>query len=177
MSDRLSTPRDSAPGAGRIARTIFVAGLIAGTLDILYAFVLWGSRGVGPARILRSVASGLLGESARTGGVGVAALGLFLHMTNAWLIAAVYVLASRKLPALLRRPFLFGPLYGIGVYLVMNYVVVPLSAVPSRGGSPPTVVWVTGLLVHMFLIGLPIALVARRGLSQADPVDPEAPTR
>ena len=142
-------------------RAILTGGAIAGSLDIIYAFVLWGLRGVGPARILRAVASGVLGESARTGGATAAALGLFLHFLNACIIAAVYVLASRGIPALLRRPFLYGPLYGLGVYGVMNYVVIPLSAVPGPRGASAPVVWITGVLVHMFLIGLPIALVAR----------------
>lgn len=148
------------------SRAILTGGAIAGALDITYAFVLWGLRGVGPARILRSVASGVLGESARTGGAPAAALGLFLHFLNACIIAAVYVLASRGIPALLRRPFLYGPLYGLGVYGVMNSVVVPLSAVPGPRGTPAPVVWITGVLVHMFLIGLPIALVARSQLSE-----------
>lgn len=144
------------------ARAILAGGLAAGVLDIAYAFVFWGLRGVAPVRILQSVASGLLGASAYQGGAGAAVLGAGLHLLNAFLIAAVYVLASRRLPDLAHRPALWGPLYGIGAYLVMNYVVIPLSAFPRRGGSPAPVVWITGVLVHMLLIGLPIALAARR---------------
>ncbi len=143
-------------------RAIAAGGLAAGILDISYALLFFGSRGVSPARILQSVASGLLGASSFDGGASSAALGALLHMVNALLIAAVYVLASRRLPELARRPLQWGPLYGVGVYVVMNYVVVPLSAAPRRGGPPAPVVWITGVLAHMFLIGLPIAIAARK---------------
>lgn len=154
MSEARWTPR----------RAILLGGLVAGLLDISYAFLLWGLRGVPPVRILQSVAGGLLGADTYEGGTGTAVLGAALHLLIACLIAAVYVLASRRLPDLARRPALWGPLYGIGAYLVMNYVVVPLSAFPRRGGTPAPVVWITGVLAHMFLIGLPIALAARRAV-------------
>jgi uncharacterized membrane protein YagU involved in acid resistance len=146
-------------------KAILLGGLIAGALDITYAFILWGLRAaVPPVRILQSVASGLLGKSSY-GGAATAILGALLHFGIALAIAAVYVGASRVWPVLARRATLLGPLYGIGAYLVMNYVVIPLSAFPRRGGgSPAPVVWITGVLVHMFLIGLPIALAAKRAV-------------
>jgi hypothetical protein len=149
-------------------RAILFGGLIAGALDIIYAFLLWWLRAaVPPGRILQSVASGLLGKSSYEGGAATALLGAVLHFGLALAIAAVYVGASRLWPVLARKATLFGPLYGIGVYLVMNYVVLPLSAFPRRsGGSPPPVVWITGVLAHMFLIGLPIALLARRAVPE-----------
>jgi uncharacterized membrane protein YagU involved in acid resistance len=146
-------------------KAILVGGLIAGALDITYAFVLWWLRAqVTPMRILQSVASGLLGKASYEGGAGTAILGACLHFFNALVIAAIFVGASRRWPVLARRATLFGPLYGIGVYLVMNYVVLPLSNFPRRSGSPAPVVWITGVLAHMLLIGLPIALAARRAL-------------
>src|SRR5262245_64341301 len=150
-------------------KAILLGGLIAGALDITYAFVLWWLRAqVTPMQILQSVASGLLGKASYEGGAGTAVLGAVLHFTNAFIIAAIFVAASRVWPVLARKATLFGPLYGIGVYLVMNYVVVPLSAFPRRsGGGPPPVVWITGVLVHMLLIGLPIALAAKKTLPAA----------
>ena len=149
-------------------KATFVGGLIAGALDITYAFILWWLRAqVTPPQILQSVAAGLLGKASYEGGVGSATLGAVLHFCNAFIIAAIFVGASRLWPVLARRATLFGPLYGIGVYLVMNYVVLPLSNFPRRSGSPAPVVWITGVLAHMFLIGLPIALAARRTLPAA----------
>ena len=149
-------------------KAIVVGGLIAGALDITYAFILWWFRAqVTPMQILQSVAAGLLGKASYDGGAGTAVLGAFLHFFNALVIAAIFVGASRVWPVLARRATLFGPLYGIGVYLVMNYVVLPLSAFPPRTKPPAPVVWITGVLAHMFLIGLPIALAAKRAVPAA----------
>ena len=149
-------------------KAILVGGLIAGGLDMTYAFILWWLRAqVTPMQILQSVATGLLGKASYDGGAGTAILGAFLHFFNALVIAAIFVGASRIWPVLARRATLFGPLYGIGVYLVMNYVVLPLSAFPPRTKPPAPVVWITGVLAHMFLIGLPIALAAKRAVPAA----------
>ena len=149
-------------------KAILVGGLIAGALDITYAFILWWFRArVTPMQILQSVATGLLGKASYDGGAGTAILGAFLHFFNALVIAAIFVGASRIWPVLARRATLFGPLYGIGVYLVMNYVVLPLSAFPPRSKPPAPAVWITGVLAHMFLIGLPIALAAKRAVPAA----------
>jgi hypothetical protein len=115
---------------------------------------------VSPVRILQSVASGLLGRDAYAGGAGTAALGAALHFVIALTACAVYYAASRRLGLLLRRPVVWGLAYGVAVYLIMNFVVVPLSAASS--GRPTTATAVTGLLVHSFFVGLPISLAVRR---------------
>jgi uncharacterized membrane protein YagU involved in acid resistance len=140
---------------------ILVGGAIAGALDITYAIVFSGFRGVPAQRVLQSVASGLLGRAAFDGGAPVAALGLCLHFFIAFTLAAIFYAASRRIPFLTRRPVVSGILYGIAVYAVMNLVVLPLSAYPPRK-SFPFIVIATGLLVHMFFIGLPIALATRK---------------
>jgi hypothetical protein len=143
-----------------------IGSLIAGTFDICYAtgFSYWRS-GVAPARVLRFVASGLLGASAAQGGAAVPALGLALHYLIAFIVGAVFFAAVMMSPALIKRPVLSGALYGLGVYGVMNYVVIPLSKIGPRP-TPPAIVWGTGVLVHMFLIGVPIALAARRAFAR-----------
>jgi len=148
------------------AFAILAGGAIAGALDITYATVFSAlCRGVPPVRVLQSVASGLLGAAAFDGGLPTAALGLLLHFFIAFSWAALFYLASRWFPLLLRHAALSGVLYGAGIYAVMNLVVVPLSAFPRKLSFPPLVL-ITGLFVHMFFIGLPIALAARRA-SQA----------
>ncbi len=144
------------------SRAILIGGLIAGTLDISYAFIFYYTwRGTGPVRILQSVASGALGASAFTGGLKVAAVGAFFHFLIAIGAAAVYYLASRRLEFMLNRPVISGVLFGICVYLFMNYVVLPLSRIPFKP-STALIVIIGGLLIHMFGIGLPIALAVRR---------------
>jgi len=148
------------PDRVRPVRTILFAGLLAGALDITAAFLVYGLRGVRPVRILQSVASGLLGVTAYKGGLGTAALGTLLHFFIAVVAAGVYYAASRKLGVLVRQPVLSGVLYGVLVYLFMNHVVLPLSAVPKR----PFVLSMAAVMVviHMICVGLPIALVVSR---------------
>jgi hypothetical protein len=156
------------------AAAVLAGGLTAATLDILYAFIFFSFRGASPVRILQSVASGLLGKASYQGGASSAALGGVLHYTIALVMAAVYVAASRVLPALNRRPWLWGPLYGIGCYLVMNYVVLLLRFGPRP--TPPLEVLVGGLAIHMFGVGLPIALFAARAtFSTRTPTPTAAP--
>jgi hypothetical protein len=140
---------------------ILIGGAIAGSLDIIYAIGFSAMHGVPPMRILQSVASGLLGKSAFDGGVPIAVLGLALHFFIAFSWAAIFYLASRVIPALTRHAVIAGLFFGFLIYAVMNLVVLPLSAYP-RKVTFPLLVLVTGLLVHMICIGLPISLAVRR---------------
>ena len=142
---------------------ILLGGAVAGTLDSTYAIGFSALRGVPPIRILQSVASGLLGAPAFSGGLPTAALGLVLHFCIALLAAAIFYLASRAIPILTHHPVIAGLFYGFLIYAVMNLIVLPLSAYP-RKMSFPFLVLVTGLFVHMFCIGLPISLAVRRTL-------------
>jgi hypothetical protein len=147
----------------RALRAILLGGLIAGTLDISYACIFsYVRRGTSPVVVLQSVASGALGRSAFQGGAKTAALGLFFHFLIATTAMAVYYLASRRLRFLVTYPFICGPLYGIGVYLFMNYVVLPVSAIGPRTTPLPLSALIGGLLIHIFGIGLVIALVTRK---------------
>jgi hypothetical protein len=139
---------------------ILWGGLIAGTLDICAAFVTaWLRAGVGPVRVLHSVASGLLGPDSFQGGAKTAVLGLALHFLIATVWTVVFYLASRKLLFLIERPITFGLVYGIVVYLFMNFVVLPLPRVTLR--PVPLSGRIIGLLIIMFCIGLPISLIVR----------------
>jgi len=145
----------------RALPAIFWGGVIAGAVDITYAIVFWWIvREVKPIRVLQSVASGLLGMNSFQMGAQSAALGLLCHFAIAFGAAATYYIASSSLRSLREKPFLWGPIYGIAVYLFMNYVVLPLSAAPKFKYTALSVS--TGILVHMFGIGLPIAIAARR---------------
>ena len=150
--------------ASRLSRVIeasIVGGVVAGALDITYAFTNWGMRGIDPLRILQSVASGLIGrDAARAGGIETGVLGAVLHFFMTFVMALVFVVASLMLPVLRRAPVIWGMVYGGGIYLVMNYIVVPLSLAGGRS-PPPLLDYATGLLVHIFFVGLPIALIVR----------------
>src|SRR5688572_26710958 len=139
---------------------ILLGGLIAGTLDILYAIGFSAMRGTPPPRLLQFVASGMLGSASFEGGTATAMLGLLLHYLMMLLIAAIFYGLSRQLPFLAPKPVLWGPVFGFLVYWVMNLVVIPLSATPNHWRFIP-LAFATGILVHMFFIGLPIAYISR----------------
>jgi len=139
---------------------VLVGGLIGGALDILFAISFAAYNGIPALRLLQSVASGLLGRDAYTGGVPIAALGLFLHFAMAIAFAGAFVLASRRVPLLVRRPLVFGGLFGVGVFLFMRFVVLPWSAFPHPVSFRPLATTLD-LLSHVFLFGIPIALAAR----------------
>lgn len=147
-------------------RSILLGTLVAGTLDISAAILTWLSRGVAPSRVLQSVAGGLLGRDAVSGGAATAVLGLFLHFAIMCVIVTVFVLASRRWPTLTPRELLpavgCGVVYGIAVYLAMTYVVVPLSASPIRAPTLP--LFLEGVAVHIVCVGIPIALIVRWAL-------------
>ncbi|HET9446624.1 MAG TPA: hypothetical protein VFO35_10215 [Steroidobacteraceae bacterium] len=145
---------------------ILVGGLIAGTLDILYAIGFSAWRGTPPQTLLQFVASGLLGPASFEGGNATAALGLLLHYLMMLLIAAIFYGLSRQLPSLVRKPFVWGPVFGFLVYWVMNLVVMQLSATPNKWRFVP-ISFATGIVVHMFFIGLPIAWAAARSRAEA----------
>jgi hypothetical protein len=139
-----------------------VSWLVAGTFDICYATGFSYVRsGVPPSRVLHFVASGALGPDAFTGGAPTAALGLAFHYLIALIFTVAFFAVARVQPWLIRRPVVSGVVYGLGIYLVMNFVVIPFSRIGPRP-LPAAIVTITGLLVHMFLIGTPIALGARR---------------
>ena len=147
----------------RTLRWLLTGWLVAGTLDILYAICFSYLRsGVAPSRVLHSVAAGAFGAAAYQGGTPMAVAGLGFHYLNALLITVAFFAAAAVAPRLRRRPVLTGVVYGVFVYLVMNFVVIPLSRI-GVFPSPPPAIWVTGVLVHMFFIGVPIALAARYG--------------
>lgn len=148
-------------GKPKSYQAIFLGGLIAGTLDIVAAFINSGWRGGSPTSVLQAIAGGLLGAEAFKGGFATAALGLVLHFFIATMATAMYYAASRKLKVLVEQPIVCGLAYGIPVYLVMNLVVLPLSAVPFKVSHAPANV-ATAVLILMFCVGLPIALVVRR---------------
>jgi uncharacterized membrane protein YagU involved in acid resistance len=150
----------------RWARWLIAGWLIAATCDISYATGFsYLYRKTPPSRILQSVASGLLGTDAYQGGAATAALGLGLHYLNALLITCIFFAIASQMPALVKRPILTGLVFGVGIYVVMNYVVIPLSRIGPRP-TPPAPIWVSGLIVHMCFIGVPIVLAARRAFER-----------
>jgi len=142
-------------------RFVVAGGLVAGAFDVVYACAFWWWKaGVPPRRIFQSVAAGLLGPASFEGGAATATLGLGLHFFNALMMSVAYFLVATRWPLLRRRPVLCGAGYGLLLYAVMNYVVVPLSAAGPGSKDP---LWIAlSVAVHVLLVGIPIALITRR---------------
>ena len=148
-------------GQGNSALGVLWGGLIAGTMDITAAILTYKIRNnVLPIRILQSVASGLLGKDAFTGGNATAALGLLLHFVIAFSATTVFYLVSRKMPWLIQNAVLAGVLYGIIVHQFMQQVVLPLSAFHKAPFNVTALI--IGLITHIVCVGLPIALAIRK---------------
>ena len=146
----------------RAARLVVLAGVAGATCDIVYAILYYGWRGVPALKILQSIASGLLGKPAFDGGFPVAMLGLVLHYAILVVAAAVFLEASRRLPWLRANAVAAGVLFGLGIYAVMNFVVLPLSAYPFPPRFP-LLATVTGVLSHV-AVGVSISLLTRKAM-------------
>jgi len=141
-------------------RTIAAAGTICGILDGVSAIVTFGWLGASPARIFKGIAFGILGRAALTGGALTVIVGVILHFTVAYGAATTYYGLSRLKPVINEHPLVAGPLFGAGVHLFMNFVVIPLSAI-----GPRPIVWPTfllGLVVHLLVVGPSIAITVSR---------------
>lgn len=147
-----AAPMQFPKGNARLA--IIVGGLVAGTLDLTQASVLFG------LKVPLVIAGGLLGERAFNGGAGTYILGVLLHFFIAFSVTTIYYLASRRLTFMLEHPLICGLFFGMTVELVMSYVVLPLSALRARGPYRLYDV-LLGLIVHMIVIGLPVAYSVR----------------
>ncbi len=142
------------------ARAIIGGAAVAGTLDLASIFALLASKGVGPERILQSVASGLLGKAAFTGGAQAAAIGFAAHYAIMLVFALAWALLAGRWAPARRKPYAAGALYGLGTFFVMNYVVVPYSAA-ARWPHWTPVMLAHALMVHVVFVGLVLAWFGR----------------
>ena len=138
-------------------KRILLGTLVVGSLDICEVILFYGLREVPATRILQSVARGLLGNDAFKGGTKTALLGLALHFFIAFGVVTVYYIASRRLELLRRWPVIMGAIYGLGVFMVMNYVVLPNSKAGMANFT--TVTLINQFFCHIFLIGIPAAVI------------------
>lgn len=143
---------------------ILAGGFVAGAADITYACVHYNLvYGTLPERIFQSVAAGLIGkDAANAGGWGTAALGLAAHMAIALIMAAAFVLVSMAVPLIRKLWSITGPLYGLGLMFLMNFVVVPMSAAGGPAQLPKGEFLYGAIFAHTILVGLPIAWFAAR---------------
>jgi hypothetical protein len=161
----MSTPRTDSQAwhsSGPMNRYILSAALIVfvlATSDLIFACTYWRvTHDVPPPRLIQNIASGLLGKRAFAGGENTVLLGVVLQYFMISLMVGTYYAASTQIKALNAKPWVWGLLYGIVLYTVMNHVVVPLSAAP-RG--PVIASWIILSIVVHLVIGVTVAFGAR----------------
>jgi len=144
---------------------ILAGGLAVGTLDAAFATGFWAlAAGLPWTRVFQSVAAGLLGrEASFAGGAATAWLGLGLHYVIATLFVVAYALVALRFRGLVRKPLVYGLAYGLLLYVVMNFVVIPLSAIGQLPKFDNTA-WVAASIAVHAAVGVLCARFARRAL-------------
>jgi uncharacterized membrane protein YagU involved in acid resistance len=140
---------------------VLVGGTVAATLDIVYAILRNGQFGRTPLWVLQSVASGWQGSDAFVSGISGGLVGLVSHYAILLVGAAVFYAFSRRHRVLQSRAGACGAVFGILVYLFMNFVVLPASAFPFELSYTPLRL-LEGFASHAAFVGIPIALAIRR---------------
>jgi hypothetical protein len=154
------TSTSKTPGA--IVAAILGGGFMAATFDFFAAMLIYHGTASGVAK---AIARGWYGDAVKTMPPIVEPIGIASHYFILIVAAAIFVGASLRLPVLRRIAWIAGPLFGICIYVVMHFVVVPLSAVHAVN-NPKGLQFVEEFGGHMFVIGLPIALWARAMLGR-----------
>jgi uncharacterized membrane protein YagU involved in acid resistance len=164
-----TTAKTSSPGW----RAFVAGGLACGVLDILAAFTnAWLASGVPPVRVLKAVASGLLGADAFKGGAGVAAFGLLMHFGVAFGWAGLFCLLARRARVFTEQAVATGLVYGAFVYFAMQHAVLPLAAqfrslyIPATKAFTPGFAW-PQFGIHLVFVGLAISLTVKHGARRA----------
>ena len=143
-----------------VSRAILYATLVVGVLDASDGVVYLGLHGQNPIQVLQYIASSLLGPRSFSDGLASAVLGLVLHFAVALVVAAIYILASRRVAVLRTQWVLLGLLYGVTVWTVMNLVFLPHTAIVH---SPiTTAAVVNGVMGHALFVGLPSAFFGKK---------------
>ena len=149
-----------------LRRSIVLGGLIVGIADAIVYHLIISSviNGYPLTTVYQYMASGVLGNAAFEGGLPTALLGLFFHFVVSFVVAGVFIVSADRIPLLRRHAILGSLIYGFGVFIVMNMIVLPLSAAPPL--PPPTMPQlIAAILDHILVVGLPLGILVRRSAS------------
>jgi hypothetical protein len=146
-----------------LLRPIALGGMIIGIVQlIIQEWIVFSLLQGNPfISVLQYIASAVLGTAAFAGGIATALLGVLLHFFVSVVIAGVFILSADRIPFLRRYAIVGALLYGFGVFIVMNLIVLPLSAAPPL--PAPTVLQLIELIIdHVLVIGLPLGILVQR---------------
>lgn len=141
--------------------SVFIAGLIVGTLDILSAIVYFTLVTHGPVRtLLAYIGSGVFGKAAFSGDPAMPWWGLLFHYCIALIWSCIFFLIYPKIAAMRRYPVATGLSYGLIIWCIMQLIILPLSNVPH--GPVHLVSSLINIVILMVMIGLPLSFMARK---------------
>jgi hypothetical protein len=154
--------------AGKLAGIALIAGLSAAVIEMIFVlpFRYW-LVGATPVAVFQFIASGALGRRAFEEGSYSVLLGLGVHTLISIVSAAVFAIAALRWDWLRRHVVLSGCACGILAFLVMSFIVLPLSAIGLSLPRSPAL-FATSLCIHMFAFGVPIAVVCARLIERSD---------
>jgi hypothetical protein len=146
-----------------LLRLSVIGGIITGLLHLVVQIgIVFGLILKTPIiSSLQYVASGAMGDAAFTGGLATALFGLVLDFIMTTIMAGVFIFGADRIPLLRRHVIPGSLLYGFGVFIVMNLIVLPLSAAPALP-APPMWLFIELILQHILLIGLPLGILVQR---------------
>jgi len=140
--------------------TIISATIVSGVLDASAGvLVYWMYKGLNPLQVLQYIASGIFGPSVINGSFLYVLIGLVLHFAIAFMFTCAYYLGFPFIKSFAKNTIVNGLIYGIFIWVFMNYLVLPMSNIPH---SPKDFVSVLELVWHSALVGLPIAIIIER---------------
>lgn len=146
-----------------ISWKVLFAGLLVGTLDILAALIKYYlTTGKNPLFIFKYIASGILGSDAFTGSTGTILAGVVLHYFIVLSFTCLFCVLYLKIKWLSQHKILTGIFYGILMWAVMAFVVVPLSHTPKGPFNMGAAL--IEILILIFMIGLPLSFLVGRFL-------------
>lgn len=153
-----------APRHYRMLLSAVLVTVLLASADLIFAGTFWHQLyGLAPSRLLQNIASGLLGKPAFTGGTSTVLMGALLHYVMMFMMVGAYYLVARRFTGMNNAPWRYGSLYGVLLYIVMNEIVLPLSAAPR---TPFVMSWIVSSIVVHWLIGVAIAHGARRAVTR-----------
>ena len=141
--------------------TILKATLLAGSLDIILALLQYYlTSHKNPELVLKFIASAVFGPPAFSGGIGISLTGLLFHFLITFVWATIFFFMYPSLNRLVKNSIVTGVVYAIVIWLVMNFMVVPLSKVPRAPFNITQAL--TGILILIVAIGVPFALIMKK---------------
>ena len=147
----------------RAFRMILLTGFLAGTLDITAAIINASIQHGSTATIVfQYIASGVFGKEAFES-PSMVSWGIIFHYTIAYSWTLLFFFVYPKLSILSKNRVMVGLVYGLLIWLAMNFVVLPMSNV--RRGTPDAFQIALGISFIMFLVGLPISLLVNKHYS------------